>query len=389
MRIGIDARFYGSLGKGLGRYTEKLITYLEGISGDTNTYVIFLRRENFDEYQPAHSRFTKVMADYPWYGWAEQLLFPLLLWRQRLDLVHFPHFNVPLILGKPFVVTIHDLILLHFPTVKASELPPFLYWLKYLSYRLVIASAIHRARSIIAVSDFTKRDIEAVYPAARGKVHTTLEAVDARCHWLESGAERSLFEALDLVYPNAGAVQVKRYVLYVGNAYPHKNLEFLLSVATDFPDTIFLCVGKDDYFYRSFREKVSSAEVENIRFAGFIDDRSLGGLYHRAAAYIFPSLYEGFGLPGLEAMNYGLPVVAARAGSLPEIYAEAALYFDPSDRGACAESLRSAFDRGEGNRYRALGFARAARFSWERMAVQTLELYNHEAPRTVLKKTHA
>ena len=85
MRIGIDARFYGSLGKGLGRYTEKLITYLEGLPEDTNTYVIFLRRENFNEYEPVHSRFTKRVADYPWYGWAEQLLFPLLLWRERIS----------------------------------------------------------------------------------------------------------------------------------------------------------------------------------------------------------------------------------------------------------------------------------------------------------------
>lgn len=380
MRIGIDARFYGSLGKGLGRYTEKLITYLEGVPQDTNTYVIFLRQENFDEYQPADARFTKVKADYPWYGWAEQLLFPLLLWRQRLDLIHFPHFNVPFFLWRPFVVTIHDLILLHFPTVKASELPPFLYWLKYLAYRLIIASAVHRARSIIAVSDFTKQDIEAAYPIARGKVYTTLEAVDPYCYWLEPSAERSLFETLDLIGTNAGATLVKRYVLYVGNAYPHKNLELLLGIAADFPDITFLCVGKEDYFYRSFREKVSSARVSNIRFAGYIDDRSLGALYRRATAYIFSSLYEGFGLPGLEAMNYGLPVVAARAGSLPEIYAEAAIYFDPSERGACVRALREAFDPEQGGKYRTLGFAQAARFSWQRMAVQTLQLYNHEAP---------
>lgn len=381
MKIGIDARFYGSLGKGLGRYTEKLITYLEGLSEDTNTYVIFLRRENFDEYQPAHRRFTKRIADYPWYSWTEQLLFPLLLWRERLDLIHFPHFNVPLFLGKPFIVTIHDLILLHFPTVKASELPPFLYWLKYLAYRLVIASAIRRARSIITVSDFTKQDIETVYPVAEGKVYTTLEAVDPYCYWIDPVAERSLFQALDLIEADTVGIHTKPFVLYVGNAYPHKNLEFLLAVAIRFPDTIFLCVGKEDYFYRSFRAEVSIARVDNIRFAGYIDDRSLGALYCRASAYVFPSLYEGFGLPGLEAMNYGLPVVAAKAGSLPEIYAEAALYFDPLDSDTCVEALRKAFDEEERSRYRALGFNQAAQFSWKRMAVETLRLYNRGAPK--------
>ncbi len=382
MRIGIDARFYGSLGKGLGRYTEKLITYLEGLPEDTNTYVIFLRRENFNEYEPVHSRFTKRVADYPWYGWAEQLLFPLLLWRERLDLIHFPHFNVPLFLWKPFIVTIHDLILLHFPTVKASELPPFLYWLKYLAYRLVIASAVGRARSIITVSDFTKRDIETIYPAAKGKVYTTLEAVDPYCYWLDPVAERSFLRVLDLVAEDTSKAGTKRFVLYVGNAYPHKNLEFLLTVAPKFLDIMFLCVGKEDYFYRSFRERVLAAQVGNIRFAGYVDDRSLGTLYRRASAYIFPSLYEGFGLPGLEAMNYGLPVVAARAGSLPEIYAEAALYFDPSDGDTCAEALRKALDGAEGHKCRTLGFNRVARFSWEGMAVETLRLYNREAPET-------
>ncbi|MDQ5961396.1 MAG: hypothetical protein QG581_317, partial [Patescibacteria group bacterium] len=93
MRIGIDARFYGSIGKGLGRYTEKLIEHLEKIDSE-NQYVVFLRLENFDDYIPSQKNFRKVLADYSWYGWREQLLFPLLLFRHRLDLVHFPHFNV-------------------------------------------------------------------------------------------------------------------------------------------------------------------------------------------------------------------------------------------------------------------------------------------------------
>ncbi len=376
MRIGIDARFYGSLGKGLGRYTEKLITYLEAIPEDTNTYIVFLRRENFDEYQPAHSRFTKAIADYPWYGWSEQILFPILLWRERLDLVHFPHFNVPLVLGKPFIVTIHDLILLHFPTVKASELPPFLYWLKYVAYRVVIASAILRARSIIAVSDFTKSDIEEIYPSARGKVYTTLEAVDPFCHWIDPDAERELFDRLGLAEADALAIRTRRFVLYVGNAYPHKNLELLLEVAEKFPEIVFLCVGKEDYFYRSFKKKAARAEVKNIRFAGHVDDRALAMLYRHASAYLFPSLYEGFGLPGLEAMNHGLPVIAARAGSLPEIYSTAAVYFDPSDVGTCVDALRQVLESAQYRQERRLlGFEQVARFSWRDMAIQTLRLY--------------
>lgn len=123
------------------------------------------------------------------------------------------------------------------------------------------------------------------------------------------------------------------------------------------PDVVFLCVGKEDFFYHSFRKQVTAAGVSNIRFAGYIDDRSVGVLYRRARAYLFPSFYEGFGLPGLEAMNYGLPVVVARAGSLPEIYAGAAVYFNPRDgKGLYRRALQQAFESERAKRHRQLGF---------------------------------
>ena len=132
--IGIDARFFGSIGKGLGRYTQKLIENLEKISaqggpasGWDNQYFVFLRKENFDEYQPRNKNFQKVLADYQWYTFAEQIRMPLLLNKLKLDLVHFPHFNVPFFYRKKFVVTIHDLILLQFPTVRGTTLNPIFY----------------------------------------------------------------------------------------------------------------------------------------------------------------------------------------------------------------------------------------------------------------------
>ncbi|KKQ79694.1 MAG: mannosyltransferase B-like protein, partial [Candidatus Moranbacteria bacterium GW2011_GWD2_38_7] len=148
MKIGIDARFYGSIGKGLGRYTQKLIQHLEHIDKE-NHYVVFLRKENFDDYQPFNKNFEKVLADYAWYTFAEQLFFPLLLNKQKLDLMHFPHFNVPLLYSGRFVLTIHDLILTHFPTIRATMLNPVFYWFKYVAYKLAISSALWRAKKII------------------------------------------------------------------------------------------------------------------------------------------------------------------------------------------------------------------------------------------------
>jgi len=168
MRIGIDARFYGSVGKGLGRYVSELIAQLEELDKE-NDYFVFLRRANWDEYAPKNPRFTKVLAEFHWYGWSEQVWYPIWLRKFGLDLMHFAHFNVPLLYRRPFVVTVHDLILLSHPTPRATTLGPVLYRFKYLLYRLVIKNALNRAASIVTVSRYSKEQIEKNFPFTRGK----------------------------------------------------------------------------------------------------------------------------------------------------------------------------------------------------------------------------
>lgn len=377
MYIGIDARFYGSVGKGLGRYTEKLIEHLEVID-TVNEYVVFLRRENFDEYQPQSPRFKKVLAQYHWYGFAEQAVFPFLLWRYRFDLVHFPHFNVPLLYRRPFVVTIHDLILLHYPTLRNTTRSVLLYRIKFFFYQRVIKSAIVRATHIIAVSVFTKEDIVRRYPQARGKVSVTYEAADPVCRRLTHVQERQLLSRLGLLC--AAEVHdrdiLQPYFLYVGNAYPHKNLEILLHVARSFPAFRFVFVGKEDYFYARLKQTAIALGVMNVLFTGFLTDAELGALYRFATLYIFPSLYEGFGLPPLEAMTYGLPVVASRRGSLPEILGEAAEYFDPENTEDIRRTIQALLsDEQRRVALRTSGYVRVGRYQWHDMALMTLGLY--------------
>lgn len=374
MRIGIDARFYGTLGKGLGRYTEKLIKELEKIESQ-DEFVVFLRKENYDEYIPQSSRFTKVLADFSWYGWQEQILFPRLLLRYQLHLMHFPHFNVPLLYSRPFAVTIHDLILLHYPTVKASELSPFLYWIKYVVYRFVISSAIRRAKTIFTVSRFTERDLALHYPKTVKKICMTYEAADTACPLLSPEEENAL-QVLRLNFRGEG----KPYVLYVGNAYPHKNLGLLLEVARLLPEKRFVCVGKEDYFYKELKERVKSLQLDNVFFVGFVPDRLLPTLYREAESYFFPSLYEGFGLPALEALAFGTPVVLARAGALPEIVGEAGIFFNPKN----IEEVKNKLELVGKNaalrqRVKKLGYERVMQFSWARMAAETLREYHKEA----------
>ena len=157
MRIGIDARFYGPTGKGIGRYTQELIKNLEENSQDD--YFVFLRRENFDSYQPKNPHFHKVLADYPWYSWQEQIFFPRRLASYHLDLVHFLHFNVPLFYFGRFVVTIHDLTLLNYPTQRKNFLAKFLYFFKHQFFILILKNALFRAKKIITDSEKTKEDL--------------------------------------------------------------------------------------------------------------------------------------------------------------------------------------------------------------------------------------
>ncbi len=378
MRVGIDARFYGSVGKGLGRYTEKLIHHLESLADSQDEFFIFLKKENFEEYAPKSEFFHKVLADYPWYGFSEQIGFPFLLRRYSLDLVHFPHFNVPILYFAPFVVTIHDLILLRYPTIRSTTRTAWLYHLKFLAYRLIIASAVHRARSIITVSYFTKTDIEKEYPSSEGKVVVAYEGSELH----ENGRKDGARDRSAASHEKEKSGILSPYFLYVGNAYPHKNLELFIPLAQKFPHIRFVLVGKEDFFYRRLQARVVESGVGNILFVGYKTDTEIEALYKGAVGYIFPSLYEGFGLPPLEAMRFGTPVIASSRGALPEILGDAALLADPARvedfaRHVDALSQDAGFRQAQGER----GRIHAEKFTWRGMAVKILAYY-----REALKK---
>ncbi|MEI9966859.1 MAG: glycosyltransferase family 1 protein [Candidatus Moraniibacteriota bacterium] len=375
MRIGIDARFYGTTGKGLGRYTQKLIHELENIDTE-NEYIVFLSAENIDAYRPVSGRFRKVLCRARWYSFAEQFWLPFFLASFRLDLMHFPHFNVPLLYRRPFLFTLHDLILFHFPTRRASTRSRIFYRMKFLGYRLVLRSALQRARKVIAVSHFTESDILTNFPQIAPKLSVTYEAAESFCHFASKQKALEVLEEFGLAEQEVGRAILQPYILYVGNAYPHKNLELVLSLALNFPQEHFVLVGKEDYFYARLKREASARGLGNILFIGALSDQELGIFYRFARIYFFPSLYEGFGLPPLEAMNYGLPVLSSNAASLPEILGEAAHYFDPTDPSdAKAKLSRLLQDEEERFKARRSGFEHSGRFSWRRMAEETLALY--------------
>ncbi len=370
MKIGIDARFYGSVGKGLGRYTQKLIENLEK-NDQENQYFIFLKKENFDEYIPRNINFQKVLADFNWYTLTEQIKFPRLLRKYKLDLVHFAHFNVPVFYFGKFIVTIHDLILLNYPTVRSSTLSPIFYWLKFSAYKMAIKSAIQRSSRIIAVSNFTKADILKNYPRIpEEKIKVTYEACDDYCFFN--------FRKDDQILPRYGIE--KPYFLYLGNVYPHKNPERLVMAMQALGKKNKLLrlvfVGGEDFFYKRLKALVEEKKIENIIFSGFVPDYDLDAIFRNALAYVRPSLHEGFELPGLEAMSRGCPVIVSDYPCSREILEDSAYYFNGEDVESIAKALEDV-SRNEDLRLDLIGrgYQQIKKYSWDKMAKKTLNLY--------------
>jgi len=378
MRIGIDARFYGLIGKGLGRYTQKLIENLEKISVESgnfsNEYFIFLGKENFNDYIPKNPNFHKILAPYRWYTLLEQICMPKILNKYNLDLVHFPHFNVPFLYRRKFVVTIHDLILLQFPTVRGTTLNPIFYKIKFWAYRFIIWSAIKRAKKVITVSNFTKKELLKYYKndLSEEKIIVTYEAGS---DWEEN--EKNI-SSNDLEILKKYGI-LKPYLLYVGNAYPHKNLERLILAFSriDLAQKYQLVlVGKIDYFYEKLKKLARNKNIENVVFLGYITDEILSLIYRKSEAYVFASLYEGFGIPPLEAMSKNVPVISSNHPCMKEILEESAYFFDGKNEESIAEAMKKVLEDEEIRKdLIEKGLQQIKKYSWKKMSQETSEIY--------------
>ncbi len=371
MKIGIDARLYGTKHAGIGRYVYELVNKLQSIDRE-NEYVIFLQADNFAECRITNKNFHKVLADFKTYSLGEQILFPFIIAKQRLDFMHFPHFNVPFFYRGKYLVTIHDLIISHHPSSRATTLPPWLYKLKLLLYNLVVKSAAKRASRIIAVSEFTKTDIIKLLGIDEKKISVVYEGFD-----LPPGTDSECQKLLE----RQGIGD--EFLLYVGSAYPHKNLEKLIQafeiIHSEAPSLQLVLVGKLNFFYQRLKQYVLDNHPEikhQIIFTGYLSDEDLSGLYQRAKLYVFPSLIEGFGLPPLEAQAHNLPVVSSDASCLPEVLGDSAIYFKPDNINDMAEKISFGLnDAALRSRLAVAGKRNIQRFSWKKMAEEILDIY--------------
>jgi glycosyltransferase involved in cell wall biosynthesis len=365
MRIGIDARHDQT---GIGRYVARLVTELSAIDGSTE-YVLFLRSGRFQSDLGLGRNFEKRLADISWYSVAEQTRLPALIRAAHVDLMHFPHFNVPIVYRGPFVVTVHDLTHDLRRSMVGSQRDPAKGRWKHAAYRLVLRNAVRRSRRVITVSHATKRELVDRLGVEPGRITVTYEGVDAGLLEPADAREASRF---GLSQP---------FFLYVGSGHPHKNLLTLLDAFARFrerdADTRLVLAGDLQHYEVAVRARVSELRLdEAVVILGPVPDRELACLYRDALALVIVSLSEGFGLPGLEAMAAGTPVIASEIPALTEVYGKGALFVDPLDPAGIADAIQ-AVTESPSLREKLVqeGRAQLGRYSWRRMAEETREVY--------------
>jgi len=324
MKILFDARLYGPENTGLGRYVMNLVDNLAKIDR-RNSYTILLRKKYFDRLNfPA--KWKKVLADYRHYSLAEQINLPKTISQTKPNIVHFPHFNVPIFYSGRFVVTIHDILMHRQKGLEATTLNPVSYLIKRLGYKFVFGRAVKAATKVIVPSSFVKKEVADYYKLDKDKLVVTYEGFDEK--FLPTGPGHKVLRKYSLETP---------YFVYAGNAYPHKNLKRLIEAVVFLNQKsgkkISLAIVSARNVFVSRLEKLVKRmnAVSYVRLLGFIPDSDLGALYQNSVAFVFPSLSEGFGLPGLEAMSVGTLVLASDIPVLKEVYKGNAVYFNPYD----------------------------------------------------------
>jgi glycosyltransferase involved in cell wall biosynthesis len=360
-KVCIDARLWGIDHTGIGRYTENLIAHLPETSDISVSLIV--APENAS--QPKLAKFKKFIARHHPYSIASQFEMLKLWFQIRPNLIHFTHSSISVLWPGKMVVTFHDLIR-HISRGPDTTTRNYTFFrLKYLGYLLVDRIAMLRAGKIIVPAMYWKKELVNRFHIPENKITVTYEGVDPEITRI---SEKKNFG------------MVKPFVVYTGNIYPHKNIPVLLNAIKLLKGQVGLAlVGARSVFTERAREIINRMQVaEYVHLLGRLTDKELSQLYSRASAFVFPSLIEGFGLTGLEAMAAGLPVIAADASCLPEIYGKAAVYFDPKNPEDLSEKIfRVVSDSRLNKTLSALGLEKVKQYSWSKMASETWNIYQN------------
>ncbi len=362
MHIVIDARTGD--GTGISRYSLNLVRELEKLPANYR-FTVLLGPVDFPKWKPHDQRFKKILAPYKHYSLGEQLGLARLLYSLKPDLVHFTAFNAPVLYFGKRVFTIHDLTLIHFKNIRNSLAHKLIYPVKYWTMRFILRCSVLRSDAILVPSEYVRQDILNHWKKSRfgaltpDKITVTPEAVED--HTGDKKQPRPIKED---------------YLLYVGATYPHKNVEVLAKaherLREKHPDLKLILIGKKDYWQEQLKR-----QFPRITTPGYLPYDKLVAYYQHASLFVFPSLSEGFGLPPLEAMAFGAPVLSSNRTAIPEACGDAAEYFDPHSPKDLAdkaeELLGDAERRAEMSKQ---GKEQVKKFSWKKMAEQTLAVYD-------------
>lgn len=365
--IGIDARMYGFAQTGIGNYIRHLIGCIFEFD-KKNDYVIFLLPDEFDNFKVPGERIKKVKISSKWYGWKEQIYFPFEIYKEKLDLMHFTHFNSPILYFARSIVTIHDITPFFFPGHKMRSFS------RKIGFRAVFYSSVKKASKVIAVSKNTKNDIVKHFGMDEKKIEVIYEGVDG-----QFSREKDTKKIEDL--RNKHNLR-KPFIFYTGVWRNHKNLVGLIKAFSLLKkkyqmDFDLVLGGKEDPYYPEVRKTWEKLGIDNdIKRVGFIAQEELPTFYGAASLFVIPSFYEGFGLIGLESFASGTPVVSSNRTSLPEVLGNAAIYFDPYDHEEMAEKMMLVLsDKKLYNTLIEKGYEQLKKYSWEKMGEETMKIY--------------
>jgi glycosyltransferase involved in cell wall biosynthesis len=379
MHIAFDGTTLRPGRTGVGYYTEHLVHHLGGQCLDDDVTVISNRAVETTAPLPPAVR-TEISASWmPRLAWTQSHA-PRVLRRLRADVAHFTNGMVPLVSPVPTVVTIHDMSLTMYPAFHPLR--------RVVLNRPLVHAAAYRADAIITVSAAAKRDIVSLYGVEGSRVHVVHEAA--------APAFRVIRNPSDLQRVRQRYGLAERFILYVGTIEPRKNLPKLIEafavrrVAGDLPHQL-VCAGPYGWLSRDVEAQIDRLHVRDaVRFTGYLPFDDLPAIYNLAEMFVFPSVYEGFGLPVVEAMACGTPVITGRVAALDEVTNGAAERFAPLESDALGDCLVSlSRDRDRRAELSRLGLARARAFSWERAAAETLNIYRLAAARPLAERPAA
>jgi glycosyltransferase involved in cell wall biosynthesis len=373
MRIAIDIRRINEFG--VGTYIWNLVRNLSAV--DTrNEYFLLGSRSDFEELGSLGPNFSHFPRDIPPTGWREHFALPLKLRKQHLDVVHIPHHEGFFVPPGKCVVTIHDCVHVKFPLENLSRFKRYKIYLR-------TKRAVETASRVLAVSNSTRDDLVNIFDLDAQRISVIHNALDERFTVASGGEDRkTVLERYQLNDP---------FVLYSGRIRPHKNVHRLIEAFAVLKNELagderysrlkLIVIGDELSRHQYLRLTVVRSGVQqDVRFFGFVPYRTLQVFYQSAALFAFPSLYEGFGLPPLEAMANRTPVLASNTSSLPEVLGDAALLINPENVFEIARGMKSILtEQAVKERLVAKGLQQISKFSWRSAARQVIEAYERAA----------